>query len=151
LRLFEGMGGTVEYQGQFSLDSQQPCYEADAPETDGGLLRSVIVFRLRPVDAVPILPAELSAAVSKVTVSSGPIEEIFTEKMVVEPVWHHDLLEEALHASANKPSESISKEAPRVPHIGPYPAGPWGDAPCSSTYAELVPTVVQMIGGLFRI
>src|SRR4029077_9680887 len=53
LRVFEGTGGIVEYRGQFKLDSSRPFYRDDAPETGGGPVRSVIVFRLRPIDGPP--------------------------------------------------------------------------------------------------
>src|SRR5687767_8209666 len=43
LRVFEGTGGIVEYKGLFTLDRDQPWYEADAPETGNGPVRSVIV------------------------------------------------------------------------------------------------------------
>lgn len=86
LRVFNGVGGIIEYKGQFALDSQQPWYTTDAPETGGRLLRSVIVFCLRPVDAGPKLPAGLPAiVVGRETVTSVPIEDMYTEKMIVEP------------------------------------------------------------------
>jgi hypothetical protein len=50
LRLFTSHGQDVEYQGRFELDSTLPYYQDTAPEIDGGPLRSVIIFRLRPVD-----------------------------------------------------------------------------------------------------
>ncbi len=51
LRVFDGVRGTVTYMGEFELDAAQPYYYADAPETNNGPLRKVIVFRLRPVSA----------------------------------------------------------------------------------------------------
>jgi hypothetical protein len=85
LRVFKGVGGVVEYKGQFVLDSQRPWYTTDAPETGGGPLRSVIVFCLRPVGTQPNLPAGLPAIVTQDTVVSVPIEDMYTEKMIVEP------------------------------------------------------------------
>jgi len=49
LRLFSGARGTVTYEGEFSVDDQRPWFLADAPETGGGPIRKVIVFRLRQV------------------------------------------------------------------------------------------------------
>ena len=39
--------------GEFEIAENRPFYMTDAPETGGGPIRSVIVFRLRPLDATP--------------------------------------------------------------------------------------------------
>ncbi|WP_335932538.1 restriction endonuclease [Streptomyces sp. PTD5-9] len=57
LRVFQGARGTVTYRGEFTVDQENPWYSADAPETDDGPLRKVIVFRLNPVDTAPQEPA----------------------------------------------------------------------------------------------
>jgi hypothetical protein len=50
LRVFEGSSGEVTYVGRFELDDP-PYYTARAPESgNSGKLRSVIMFRLRPID-----------------------------------------------------------------------------------------------------
>jgi len=85
LRVFKGVGGVVEYRGQFVLHRAQPWYTTDAPETGGGPLRSVIVFRLRPVQASRRLPAGLPAIARRDAVVRVAIEEMLTEKMIVEP------------------------------------------------------------------
>lgn len=91
LRVFKGAGGIVEYQGQFTLDPERSWFETDAPETGGGQIRSVIVFRLTPVDTAPQSPSGLPSApptvavISTVTVVSVPIEDMYTEKMMVDP------------------------------------------------------------------
>ena len=51
LRLFEGSRGSVKYTGEFALDAELPSYTTDAPESRTGNARSVIVFRMRPLDA----------------------------------------------------------------------------------------------------
>ncbi|MFI9464152.1 restriction endonuclease [Streptomyces xiamenensis] len=56
LRVFQGARGTVTYRGEFIVDLENPWYSADAPETDDGPLRKVIVFRLKPVDTEPQQP-----------------------------------------------------------------------------------------------
>lgn len=53
LGLFRGSSGSVEYIGSFSVDNDNPYYRTDAPETEGGPTRSVIVFRLRTLDGDP--------------------------------------------------------------------------------------------------
>ncbi|MGN2361360.1 hypothetical protein [Streptomyces luridiscabiei] len=57
LRIFQGARGTVTYRGEFTVDQENPWYSADAPETNDGPLRKVIVFRLNPVDTAPQEPA----------------------------------------------------------------------------------------------
>ena len=74
LRLFKGARGEVEYVGEFVLDDEQPWYETDAPETGGGPLRKVIVFRLRPVDtaAPPTRSRRSPTSSSADVVQRGP-------------------------------------------------------------------------------
>ena len=48
LRVFDGVAGEVTYLGAFEIDEVKPWYVDRAPETGGGPLRDVIVFRLRP-------------------------------------------------------------------------------------------------------
>ncbi|MFJ8697549.1 restriction endonuclease [Streptomyces roseolilacinus] len=57
LRVFQGARGTVTYRGEFTIDLENPWYSADAPETNDGPLRKVIVFRLNPVDTTPQEPS----------------------------------------------------------------------------------------------
>ncbi|MDX3364064.1 restriction endonuclease [Streptomyces sp. ME02-6978.2a] len=57
LRVFQGARGTVTYRGEFTVDQENPWYSVDAPETNDGPLRKVIVFRLNPVDTTPQEPA----------------------------------------------------------------------------------------------
>jgi hypothetical protein len=85
LRVFAGTGGVIEYRGQFELDEDPPFYRSDAPETGGGPLRSVIVFRLRPLEGRPESPSGLPAIQHKTTVDNVPVEENNTEKTVVDP------------------------------------------------------------------
>src|SRR5438132_620371 len=92
LRVFIGSRGVVTYLDEFVLDGVQAWYETDAPETNDGPLRKVIVFRLRPVNIRP-QPSE-----SRLSLSGGgtpkrdeavfelvPIEEQNTERAIVEP------------------------------------------------------------------
>jgi hypothetical protein len=53
LRVFKVTGNVVEYEGEFELDPVRPFYRDNAPETGGGPMRSVVVFRLRRIDAEP--------------------------------------------------------------------------------------------------
>jgi hypothetical protein len=85
VRVFEGSGGDVRYTGEFALDEIEPWYYDDAPETGGGPIRPVIVFRLRPLDTLPQPPRGLPARSPTTHVADVPVEERNTERMVVSP------------------------------------------------------------------
>ncbi len=83
---FQGARGEVEYLGEFKVDPDDPKYETDAPETDGGPIRKVIVFRLMPVDTEPREPESPLAEVSQgPSIEAVPIEEQHTERAFVDP------------------------------------------------------------------
>jgi hypothetical protein len=86
LRLFAGARGRVTYQGRFGLAPDRPFYTTDAPETGGGPNRSVIVFRMLPLD---IQPRPSSSRIDLVLVGGSvedvPVEEHWTEKAFVAP------------------------------------------------------------------
>ncbi len=85
LRLFLGARGRVTYEGGFELAREQPFYTTDAPETNSGPVRSVIVFRLQPVDAQPKPSSSKLDRVSLRGIEDVPVEEQWTEKMFVAP------------------------------------------------------------------
>jgi hypothetical protein len=86
LRLFQGARGEVEYIGEFEIDPGEPWYETDAPETDGGPVRKVIVFPLVPVDVEPQEPESLlPQAPAGPVVETVPVEEQHTERAFVDP------------------------------------------------------------------
>ncbi|MFI7148194.1 restriction endonuclease [Nonomuraea sp. NPDC050022] len=88
LRVFQGARGTVTYLGKFEVDEKDPWYEADAPETGGGPLRRVIVFRLRPIDATSQPPQTSLARLLETTkdqVEELPLERQLTERTFVNP------------------------------------------------------------------
>jgi hypothetical protein len=85
LRLFNGSGGDVEYVDEFVIDEDHPYYTTDAPETGGGPVRSVIVFRLRPKTIAPQSSKDGLVVASTTIVQEVPVESQFTERMLVEP------------------------------------------------------------------
>jgi hypothetical protein len=85
LRLFLGARGQVTYEGQFGLAPDQPFYTTDAPETNGGPDRNVIVFRLQPLDIQPRRSASRLDLVVNAGVEDVPVEEQWTEKAFVAP------------------------------------------------------------------
>ncbi len=85
IRLFRGAAGVVEYVGEFSIDVNEPYYTTDAPETGGGPIREVIVFKLLPDSAANVgtLPApriEFTSGVEEVEIA-----QTNTEKAWVDP------------------------------------------------------------------
>jgi hypothetical protein len=85
LRVFMGARGVVTYEDEFEFDSEVPYYETDAPETNNGPLRKVIVFRLRPKTIEPKpSQSKLDAALDGI-VAEVPIEQQWTEKVFIAP------------------------------------------------------------------
>jgi hypothetical protein len=83
--LFLGARGRVTYEGEFVLATDPPHYTTDAPETNNGPNRNVIVFRLRPLDVRPKPSASRLDRVSVPGVEDVPVEEQYTEKAFVSP------------------------------------------------------------------
>jgi hypothetical protein len=81
LRVFDGARGVVRYRGEFVLDANEPQYRADAPETGDGPIRQVIVFRLRPLDAVVGEASELDPLLRR------RVEEVPVERQMTEVAW----------------------------------------------------------------
>jgi hypothetical protein len=85
LRLFDGARGRVTYEGQFELDAKRPFYTMDGPESKTALPRSVIVFRLRPLDRRPQPSASPLDLVNRPGVEHVDVEQQWTEKAFVAP------------------------------------------------------------------
>lgn len=86
LRIFEGARGVVTYVDEFEVDTVEPFYLTDAPETEDGPMRQVIVFRLRPKQIEPPEPhSKLAEILAGPTKSKVPIEQQQTEKAYVAP------------------------------------------------------------------
>jgi hypothetical protein len=85
LRLFDGARGRVSYEGEFALDAERPAYTTDAPESKTGSVRSVIVFRMRPLDRRARSTTSPLDRVTREAVEHVAVEQQWTEKMFVEP------------------------------------------------------------------
>ena len=85
LRLFIGARGEVMYEGKFELASDAPFYTTDAPETNNGPPRSVIVFRLQPLDSSPKPSDSKLDLATRERVEDVAIEQQWTEKAFVSP------------------------------------------------------------------
>jgi hypothetical protein len=85
LRLFRAAGPQVTYLGAFTTDADQPYYYTDAPETGHGPLRTVIVFRLRPIGESLRREAERMAFASAPAFTEVPVEAQHQERYQVQP------------------------------------------------------------------
>jgi hypothetical protein len=85
LRLFLGARGRVVYEGEFVLDEDRPWYTIDAPETRNGPVRSVIVFRMRPLNTGPKPSSSALDRVAQPGVEDVPVEEQWSERAFLAP------------------------------------------------------------------
>jgi hypothetical protein len=86
LRVFRGVGGTVTYLGEFEIDESDPFFGMEAPASETGEPRQVIVFRLLPVGNVLrervddlVLPGDLSPSELDAQVSQGAASPMIRE------------------------------------------------------------------------
>lgn len=85
IRLFGGTKGLVSYEGSYTLPQERPYYTTDAGETGGGPARSVIVFRLTPVDVHPKPSTSPLDAPTGEQAREVPVQERFTERAFIAP------------------------------------------------------------------
>ncbi|MGM9386137.1 restriction endonuclease [Streptomyces antibioticus] len=87
LHLFRGVSsGMCEYLGEFKLPEDRPWYRTDAPETNGGPIRSVIMFRLQPVGVEAPFSSQLPHTPNdEPVVEPIDVEAQHTERMLVDP------------------------------------------------------------------
>ncbi|MCX5200961.1 restriction endonuclease [Streptomyces sp. NBC_00237] len=76
--------GVVALVGEFTLDSQRPWYTTDAPDRDGDI-RSVIMFRLRPIDVSPSTAEIPFTPPQQTLVEDVEVEQLHVESMAVNP------------------------------------------------------------------
>jgi hypothetical protein len=99
LRVFDGVRDEVKYVGEFEVDHEKPYYRTDAPEFGSDRVRQVIVFRLRPIDAIQSgqgMPLDL---LPKNPVTEVDIENNNTESTFVQPAaqgWEIERREQKL-------------------------------------------------------
>jgi hypothetical protein len=85
LRLFRANGTQVTYLGLFTPDPERPYYLTDAPQSGGEGLRTVIVFRLRPVGDFLRRESERMALASTPPFSEVPVEAQHQQRYQVRP------------------------------------------------------------------
>jgi hypothetical protein len=78
--------GTVRYVDEFEIDDEEPWYETDAPETNGGPIRRVLVFRLRPKTIRPApAPADQLEVAAADEIVEMPTERVEAERIFLDP------------------------------------------------------------------
>lgn len=85
VHLFRGAGGEVEYVTELVIDSNDPYYETEAPETGDGPLRRVFVFKFTPLTAPSTSSRSKLDGVLQSEVDEVAIENRWTEKYFVSP------------------------------------------------------------------
>lgn len=85
LRLFLGARGRVVYEGEFGLAEDRPWYVTDAPETPNGPLRSVIVFRMSPLNTGPKPSSSPLDRVAQPGVENVAVGERWSERVFLAP------------------------------------------------------------------
>jgi hypothetical protein len=82
LQLFSAHGPELTYIGRYRYIDH---YTADAPETNNGPVRSVIVFRLEQIDGVPLgLGRSKLDRLADDPVTEIPVEQTITESTLIE-------------------------------------------------------------------
>jgi hypothetical protein len=113
LRLFLGTGGNVLYRGEFRLASDRPWYFDEAPETEDGPLRQVLVFRLVPTETVDRTSEEISPTVTSGNlVSTVSLERQHCERFVFAPLRDETEAERREHSLVRSYAEFL--EAKKV-------------------------------------
>lgn len=82
LHLFDAHAGEATYLGEFEYVDH---YSADAPATNDGPTRSVIVFRLRRLSGEAPLAPSRAEPLSGNSTREIPVERQLTERMLIEP------------------------------------------------------------------
>jgi hypothetical protein len=121
--------GIVRYEGEFELDSEQPWYTTDAPETGDGPVRSVIVFRLRPMGDVSPKPGQtkLDAVLNGSVTTEVAVEEQWTERAFVNPSrepYEAERREQAIVLSLRYHLRRLDHEVCRIKIVPPGEAKP---------------------------
>jgi hypothetical protein len=123
LRLLVGANGRVAYEGEFELARERPFYTTDAPETHNGPVRSVIVFRLRPLDRPPKPSSSPLDLLARAGVEDVALEEQWTEMAFVAPGHEPTEAERTAQALALAFSEHLVKQGHDVSRLKIVPAG----------------------------
>jgi hypothetical protein len=123
LRLFRGTRGQIFYEGEFVLAADAPFYTTDAAEARGGPVRSVIVFRLRPLDARPRPSTSKLDPLVLPGVEDVAFEERWSERAFVAPTRKADEAERREHALVLAFRDHLLGKGHEVAHLKIVPPG----------------------------
>jgi hypothetical protein len=149
---FAASGRDVTYLGEFELVD---TYERDAHETaDEDTLRKVIVFRLRPLNAVPVeLPSAPITPSDSVTVEIVAVEEQHTERSFVAPdrkPYEFERAEAALVLRYRRHLQSLGHRVSRLRVVPPGEGAPLYSDLWDETSLELVEAKGSVTRDQFR-
>jgi hypothetical protein len=123
LRLFRGTRDQVVYEGQFALAPDAPFYTTDAAEARSGPIRSVIVFRLRPLDTRPRPSASKLDPVMSPGVEDVAFEERWSEQAFVAPTHKADEAERRERALVLAFRDHLLGQGHELAHLKIVPPG----------------------------
>ncbi len=123
LRLFRGAHGRVTYEGAFELAPEAPAYATDAPEGSSGPNRTVVVFRLRPLDVGPKPGSSRLDRVNRPGVEDVPVAEQWTEDAFVAPSRKQQEAERREHELVVAFHDHLLKQGHEVSRLKIVPAG----------------------------
>ncbi len=123
LRLFQGAGGRVTYEGEFELDADTPFYTTDACEAGNGPNRNVIVFRLRPRDVRAKPGSSLLDRVASPAIEYVSVEEQWTEAAFVAPGRKDGEAERTEKALVAAYHEYLTRQGHEVSRLKIVPTG----------------------------
>jgi hypothetical protein len=123
LRLFRGTRDQVVYEGEFALAADAPFYTTEAAEARNGPVRSVIVFRLRPLDTRPRPSTSKLDALIVPGVEDVAFEERWSEQSFVAPTRKADEAQRRERALVLAFREHLLGQGHDVAHLKIVPPG----------------------------
>ena len=146
LHLFDASAGSATYMGEFEYVDHYP---ADAPETDSGPLRSVIVFRLRRLSGDAKLAPSRAEPLAGQSVIEIPVERQLTERMLIEPTHEPYLAERREQKLVLELMASLRAQGHEVCRLQLRPEGEPAGLLCD-LYDRTSNTLVEAKGSISR-
>jgi hypothetical protein len=146
LHVFDSSKGTATYMGRFEYVSH---YTADAPETGDGPMRSVIVFRLRPLDRDAGPPSSRLDDLGSERVMKVPVEQHLTERMMIDPQREPYEAERREQALVMKLMAALIGEGHQISRLQLRPDGEPAALFCD-LYDETTNTIFEAKGTIAR-
>ena len=146
LHLFDANAGSATYMGEFEHVDH---YTADAPETEKGPIRSVIVFRLQRLSGDSKLAPSRAEPLSGGAVVEIPVEQQLTERMLIEPTHEPYLAERREQKLVIELMASLRAQGHEVCRLQLHPEGEPAALLCD-LYDSTSNTLVEAKGSISR-